>query len=400
MADRNENNTNEQNTYVNIASRVKKIRYVIVTVLVLFVALAIFSYREDLTIENFRYLMKYVNVKPVVFGSDDNTQINFESDSATICSSFKEDLVVLTKSSLKIYDMTSTEILESAHSMNSPQIALGEKYFSVYDLGGKYIAVYNSFSKLWETTLDYPIYDVSIDEAGNFCVCTSAADHTSALLVYDNRFEQIFAWKSVDKYAVCADIFTDKNTYMSVGTIKSTTEGDILSTLLVMSRDSSEVLCTVTLESEMIMNVRFNDESNIVCLTDKALRVYSLSGELLSAYKFDAKILRNFSQGGKWSVLVLNENVVGKEHQVIIFDAKGNTYLEKNIASEITDLCISSGYVFLLGVEDVTVIDISKKEAESYGTDRSYRSIELINNSNVYLVYDSVAFASGVHVDG
>lgn len=399
MADRNENNTNETNTYVNIASRVKKIRYVIVTILVIFVALAIFSYREDLTIENFRYLMKYVNVKPVVFGSNDNTQINFESDSATIASSFKEDLVILTKSSLKIYDMTSTEILESTHSINSPQIALGEKYFAVYDLGGKYLAIYNSFAKLWETTLDYPIYDVSIDEEGNFCVCTGAADHTSALIVYDSRFEKIFSWKSVDKYAVCADITTDEKTYMSVGTVKSTPEGDILSNLLVMSRDSSEVLSTLGLDSEMIMNVKFNGDSNIVCLTDKALRVYSVNGEMLSVHNFDSKFLRNFAQGDKWSVLVLNENIVGKDHRVIIFDTKGNTYFETDIESEITDLCVSDGYAFLLGVEDVTVIDIQKKESESFGTDRSYRSIELINNSNVYLVYDSVAFASGVSTD-
>ena len=391
-----ENNGRNENGYTNTHSKIKKLRYLAVTLLVIFAALAIVFYREELTVENFRYLLKYVDVKPVTFGSDENTQINFESDSATVTGSFKEDLVVLTKTSLKIYDLSSKEILDSSHGLTYPALSIGEKYFAVYDMGSKYIAIYNSFSKLWEETLDYPIYDVALDEKGNFCVVTGAKDHTSALKVYNNSFENIFNWRSVDKYSLSADIYNGDGIYMAVGTLKSTAEGDILSGLVVLSASSDKILASLDFPSEMIMDVAFNSDGNIACLTDKAIRIVSLEGEILCEEFFKVKAIRKFDVGGQWTAVLINENLVGKNHKLIIFDANGNTYMESEVNSEITDMCISDSFVFLLGVEDVTVVDLARKSSKVYDSERSYRSVELLDEENVYLVYDGVAFAQGV----
>lgn len=390
-----ENNEKNENSYTKTHSRIKTLRYVIVALLLIFVVLAVMFYREDLTVENLRYLLKYVDVKPMTFGSDENTQINFESDSATVTGAFKEDLVVLTKTSLKIYDLSSTEILESSHGLTSPTLAMGEKYFAVYDMGGKYVAVYNSFSKLWEHTFDYPIYSVSLDQKGNFCVVTGEKDYTSALKVYNNSFENIFNWRSVDKYSVCSDIYTEDTTCMAVGTIKSTDKGDMLSDLVILSADSEKVVATLEFSSEMVMDVSFNQKGNIACLTDKCLRIVSSKGEILTEYTFNSKALRKFEVGDGWTALLLNENLVGKTHRLIIFDEDGNTYMESTVDSEITDMCISESYAFLLGVEDITVIDLDTKKSKMYDSERSYRSIELLDEKNVFLVYDGLALALG-----
>ncbi|MBE6701083.1 MAG: hypothetical protein E7582_04250 [Ruminococcaceae bacterium] len=391
-----ENKDKNQNGYTGAYSRIKRIRHIIVTILVLFVIFAVFSYREDLTIENFRYLMKYVNVKPVVLGSEEKAQITFEPDSATVTASFKEDLVVLNKSSLKIYDLTSKEILNSDLALLTPAVSVGEKYFAVYDLGSKYVGIFNSFSKLWENNFDYPVYDVALDHKGNFCVVTAIKDYTSALKVYNNSFENIFNWKSADKYAVTADIHTDGDVYMSVGTIRNTTSGDMLSSLIILSASSDKVIKTVDFEGELAVKIRFNDEGNIVFLTDKALRFYSIDGKLKNEYFFNSKTLRKFDTGSDKTVLVLNENMVGKEHHLIIFDGDGNTYMECDVNSEITDLCISEAFTFVLGVEDITVIDLKQKKQKSYAAERSYRSVELLDEENVYLVYEGEALAVGV----
>lgn len=393
-----ENNGKNGNGYAETYSLIKKIRYLVVILLVVFVIVAVFFYREELTVENFRYLMKYVDVKPVTFGSGENTQINFESDSATVTAAFKEDLVVLTKTAVKIYDMSSTEILDSSHSLTSPALSAGDRYFAVYDVGAKYLALYNSFSKLHEEEFKYPIYDVALDDKGNYCVVTGEKDHTSALKLYNSSFENIFNWKSVDKYSVCADIHSTEDSdrvYMAVGTLKTTSSGDILSSLVMLSSDSDKVLAIHDMSSEMIMRVCFNSEGNAVCLTDRALRTFSTSGEVLSEYYFNSKALRKFESGAKWSVLLLNENLVGSTHKMIIFDSTGNTYMEKTLDSEITDICVSDSHAFLLGVEDVTVVDLTAKTLKKYDSERSYRSVELIDGKSVYLVYDGLALAFG-----
>lgn len=390
-----DNNEKNENGYVKTHSRIKTVRYFIVALLLIFVVLAVMFYREDLTVENFRYLLKYVNVRPVTFGSDENTQITFESDSATVTGSFKEDLVVLTKTSLRIYDLSSAEILDTSHGLTSPTLSLGRKYFAVYDMGGKYLAIYNSFSKLWENNFKYPIYDVALDDKGNFCVATAEKDYTSSLKVYNSDFENVFNWRSVDKYSLCADIYTSETTHMAVGTIRNTPSGDMMSELVLLSADSEKIVASLEFPSEMMVKVSFNSKGNIVCLTDKALRTVSLSGRLISEYTFNSKALRKFESGDKWSVLLLNENLVGKRHMMIIFDVNGDTYMEKEIDSEITDMCVSDSHAFLLGVEDITVIDVDAKSSEKYDSERSYRSIELIDDKNVFLVYDGIALAMG-----
>lgn len=385
--------SDEKNGFFKACSKFKKARYVVLTILIVFVIVAVFSYREDLTVENFRYLMKYVDIKPLTFGSSESAQINFESDSSTVTASFKEDLVAVSKTAVRIYDLSSKEILSSSHSITNPAISTGGKYFAVYDIGGKYLAIYNSFSKVWETTLEYPIYDVQLDSKGNFSVVTASKGYPSALKVFSQNFENIFNWRSSDKYAVSSDIITDKEIYTLTATVRGNERGDMVSSLIALSSTSSDPLFALDFEGEMAMECAFFGNDKIAFLTDKALRITDRSGKVLNEYKFKSKSLRKFRAGEEFCAVVINENLVGKDHKAIIFDADGNTFFEVSVRSEITDLAISDEFLFLLGVEDVTVVGLENKSVKSYPSERSYRSVELFDDETVWLVYDGLAVA-------
>ena len=384
------------NEYSKASSRIKRIRYILAIIFIIFVIFAVFSYREDLTVENFRYLMKYVNVKPVTFGSGENAQINFDADSSTVTASFKEDLIVASKTAVKIYDLSSKEILSSDAVLMRPAISTGEKYFAVYDLGAKYVGIYNSFSKLWDTELDYPVYDVALDKKGNFCIVTASKGYTSAVKVYNDNFENMFNWRSADKYAIAADICHNDGTFLAVGTLRSNTSGDMVSSLVLLSTDSASPLATLDFEGEMIIDVAFNSEGRAVFITDKAIRFADTSGKVLSETYFNSGSVRKFETNAEYTLLLTHENLVGKNHTLIIFDADGNTYMEKTVSAEVTDTALSESFVFILGVEDITVVDIKNKKTKTYPSERSYRSVELFDEENVYLVYDGLAVAAGV----
>ncbi len=386
----------DTNEYSKASSRIKRIRYIIAIIFIIFVIFAVFSYREDLTVENFRYLMKYVNVKPVTFGSGENAQINFDADSSTVTSSFKEDLIVASKTAVKIYDLSSKEILSSDAVLMRPAISTGEKYFAVYDLGANYVGIYNSFSKLWDTESDYPVYDVALDEKGNFCIVTASKGYTSAVKVYNGSFENMFNWRSADKYAIAADICHDEGTYLAVATLRGNTSGDMVSSLVLLSTDNASPLATLDFEGEMVVDVAFNSKGRAVLLTDKAIRFTDTSGKVLSETYFNSGAVRKFETSGEYTLLLINENLVGKNHTLIIFDADGNTYMEKTVTTEITDTALSESFAFILGVEDITVVDIENKKTKTYPSERSYRSVELFDDENVYLVYDGLAVAAGV----
>ncbi len=385
-----------ENKFKNTSLKIKRIRYIIALVLVVFVIFAVFSYREDLTVENFRYLMKFVDVKPLTFGSAENAQINFDSDSSTVTGSFKEDLVTVSKTAVKIYDLSSKQILDSPVSLMKPALAVGDKYFAVFDIGSGYLGIYNSFSKLWEKTFSYPVLDVALDSKGNFSVITAEKGYTSALKVYNDDFENIFNWRTADKYAVTSDIMTDSDMFLLVGTVRSNTSGDAVSSVFLLSDSSKKPLVSLDFEGELMVDTSFNGEGNAVVLTDRALRFINRSGKVLSEFFFNSSELRKFEVGETYTALVLNEKLVGKDHKVFIFDANGDTYIQKEVVSEITDVALSDSFAFILGVEDITVFDIKSKKTKSYPSERSYRSVHLFDKKNVYLVYDSLAVALGV----
>ena len=189
---------------------------------------------------------------------------------------------------------------------------------------------------------------------------------------------------------------TDSGIYISVGTIRNNTSGDVVSSLVLLSDSSSKPIATLDFQSELIVDLSFNEDRNTVLLTDKALRFIDKTGKILTEVFFNSSSLRKFEVSNQYTALVLNEKLVGKNHKVFIFDANGNTYMEKAVVTEITDVALSDNFAFVLGVEDITVLDLDTKKLKSYPSERSYRSVHLFDDKNVYLVYDSLAVALGV----
>lgn len=66
--------------------------------------------------------------------------------------------------------------------LSAPVAEASSKYMIVYDTGGMVFYLYNSLSRVYEETLDYPIYDGAVARDGSFAVLlkTGPADSLSA----------------------------------------------------------------------------------------------------------------------------------------------------------------------------------------------------------------------------
>ena len=73
-------NNEEQNLngYDRKASVLKKIKYALLVLLILLSLFFFIGYRDDITLENLRYLLKYVDVSPAAIGSSDAKSIAFD----------------------------------------------------------------------------------------------------------------------------------------------------------------------------------------------------------------------------------------------------------------------------------------------------------------------------------
>lgn len=391
MVNNNENNLNT-NGFDRKASVMKKIKIALLVLLVLMLLFFFLGYREDITLENIRYLLKYVNVSPAAIGSEDAQVISFESDSDAVTGLFRSDLVVLDKDQVLTYDLSAKKAISDPVSLASPTLSVGEKYFAVFDMGDNYFAIYNSFSKIYEETTPYAIWDVVMGDNGEFLILTAEKGYRSALKVYNSEFENKMNWYTPDKYVVSADISESRDTFYVTGCVKNNENGDFQSSVIVLKENSDKVETTVEIQSELILNTKFFDNTNICVLTDRALRVSDLTGKELEKISFPSDSLKFFEACDDYAVLVLNENSIGTKHRLIIVDKIGNTSIDTVVDTDAHDLSIAGDEVLLLGAQTLVCANAKKGSVSVVDTDRSYVSAHALGNSKAVMIYDNSAF--------
>ncbi len=380
------------NDYEKKASLMKKIKYAIIILLVFMILFFLVGYRNDITLENIRYLLKYVDISPAAIGSEKAQVIRLDTESDATYGVFRSDLVVLSRNGLKTYGMNGKEGISAGVSLNSPAFSAADKYFAVYDLGENYFALYNSFSKIYEETTAYPVWKVSISNDGDFLVITAEEGYRSALKVYNSDFENKMNWYTADKYIVSADIHGKRDVVIAAGCVQNNAQGDFLSSVSVLHDGSDKVEASVEYPSELFLDLKFFDNGNLCVLTDCAVRILDMKLKELEKITFSSDSLRMMDVGESYAALVLNENSIGTLHRMIILDDSGNTSMDVEISSDVRDLSVSGNKVLVLGSQALISTDIRKKKQELHAADKSYSEILSLSEDKAILIYDKNAY--------
>lgn len=382
----------EFNEYGQKASMFKKIKYLLIVLLVFVVLFFLVGYREDITVENIRYLLKYVDVSPRTIGAEDATVVKIDVEGERETRLFRSDIVALTGSEVKTYDLSGKEGISSTVSLSNPTLSCGKDFFAVFDMGENYYALYNSFSKVYDETTTYPIWDVVIGDTGSFAVITAEKGYRSALKVYNSDFENKMNWYTADKYIIATDMYTNRDTFIAAGCVQGGETGDFISSLTVLRDGADKVWSFSEFAGEMLLDVKFFDNSNIALLTDTALRIVDLTGKVLETFKFKSDSLRMFDMGDGICALILNENSIGTLHRLIIYDESGNTCMDTEILSDIRDVSVIKDTVFLLGSQTLVVCEPKHEKITSLETDKAYVKVMALSKDRVVLLYGDNAY--------
>ena len=193
--------TNEY--YFSLSQRFKLAKYVVFLSLILFIVFMVTGYGEEITVENLRYLLKYMDTQQGSV-SENYTDFRYDVVDGADFHLYKGDLVVSGTDGFDIYDINGKHILNAKYEYLNPTLLVSEQYILVYDLGGNSFSLYNSFGLLYEETLNYPIGCASIGDTGNFLIVTRAKEYRSVVYCYNKDFKRIYSWHSSDKYVLSA----------------------------------------------------------------------------------------------------------------------------------------------------------------------------------------------------
>lgn len=369
--------------YDEIAHIFTYAKYITLIALVLFILFALNFYREDISMENFRYMIKYLDfAAPDSSAAVSNAAITFDGDAAVKTVLYRNDIAVIKRTGLDLYDLSGQKIFSSEYTMTTPTAVCSDKYMLVFDLGGTYAAVYNTFSKIWETTFEYPIIDATVTDKGEFCIATSEKGYTSAVYIYNSDFKKIYSWRSGDKYVIDVAMSRKNDGRFLLSTLRAQ-NGFYTSELIMLSKKQENAIASVSLYDNMILEAS-DFEKSITILTDKAvLFLNSQTLETLTSVTFSRDSLQNFTFNDDYSVLLLSKKIIGSENEISIYRNDGehlHTFLSQG---HIMDICLSKNNLYQLTSGVLTIYDLTTFESNTLSVDKRYDALLSAENTVV-----------------
>lgn len=369
--------------YISISRRYKLAKYLTVFLLVSFIIIMLSWNRDSITIENFQYLIRYLDLDSDIYDHTGYKKIEYSEDTEITFDIFRGDVVIADSTAVNIYNTSGTNILNESSYISNPVIVSSGRHLLVYDLGGNSYAVYNSFSKLFGETLPYPITGASNSDSGLYAIVTKTREYRSAVYVYDRDFSLISRILK-DKLVMDTDIKQDGSSVLIVSAFNS--GGDFCTEIMTCSPHSDKADILITHNDVMPVSARYQtDGFTVIC--DSKILFYGNDGSLRNEYSFRGEIPVYSYISDEYTFLAFEENIIGDTQRLLIFNTDGKLISQKLVDGHIRRLRCPGNEIFVLTSGNVYKMNIFSSASSSFAIEKNSIDLVVTDNDTLLLCY-------------
>ncbi|MBQ3598203.1 MAG: hypothetical protein II987_02930 [Clostridia bacterium] len=368
--------------YTRLANRAKIGMFSAIIALIIFCLLAYTFFPDELTAENFKYLLKFISFEQTE-QAEVGAEIIFDSDPTNRFAIVRGDIAVLSKTQLTVYD-TSGQLLQRTPVKNdNPVLLTAGKNMIIYDLGGKQLDVYNSFSHVYSENFGYPVLGVSAAENGSYAVLSGAKNYRSAVFVYDANYRLTFSHYFPTEYSTAMQL--DKSGQKVLVLSHISENGDYLGSAALFSTTAEEPLATFRYVGELPLNCHFTDDGGYMVLTDKALRFYDRDNALKKEVAVSG-VLLNCDFGGNHVMLTFDKSGLSESKEMVVYDSAGNNVYRTESNSRPDDVLLYGNRLYMLSVGNLTVYDFNE-DKKIYDIQTDADGVDMLISDDKLLVF-------------
>ncbi len=386
--------TDEKNTaseqgsayYFKIAKRFRVLTYILLLVMVVFIVTMFSVRRDEITVENLRYFLRYIDTRQAEKSATTDTIVYGDTESIAKFGVYRNGLVAVGRDRVQIFDLTGEEILDINQSNSAPQLLTSDEYMMIYNIGGTTFQLYNSLSKEYEEAYAYPIGCAALGDSGTFLLTTRSMEYRSVVNVYNPKFEQIYRWYSPDKHVMDAS-FRDGDEEFVIAALGTRDDGTCYAVIILSQTDREEKRAQMTLPDEIIYRARYTADGGLVLVGGKAVYVYDTEMNLVSTVSYGGYTPVMLDSTGELTYFTLNKNIVGSNYTVTVLNALGEIVYSGDVQGEITRALLQKDAIYLLF--DRTVMRISLETGEQIAKDIAPNciTVEALDDRTLMLCY-------------
>jgi len=383
-----------QQYYQKRATRVSHLRYACLLLTVLFVVYGFAVHGDVLTAENFRYMLKFLDLTEQI-AEEGTGEVYFDYAEDNIGGFFKGDVVVLGSDGLAVYSwetgVETTRLFAESFRMEEPKLVTTPQSIFAYDLGGNEIRMFNSYSQIARLSMDYPIYGFDASESGNFAVITSEKNYRTAVYVYDSYARQIYKRLLSDTYMDQVALSPDGSTFVALG--HESRGGYLQSVFQVYSVKNPDPIRNETFVGELPLMAGYLDNETYAILTGSYLRIYQNgTDEPVSMLPLDGKKLMGCRFSGGHVLMIYGDSSLAGGTVVCAYDKHGAERVSLHFGGAIEDLHFKNDTVYALLMGELTVAPLSGKEPVTHAVSNDTLQILFDDDGNPIVFEKSYAY--------
>ncbi len=329
--------------YASVSAGYKIAQRIFSVIFVIFVLFSVITNIREITYDNLYFLIKDFGM------AVDTESVNYETlsyDASTdqFFTLYRGGLAVVSPKNISAFTATGRRTLNSRATYSLPCAVSSDKYLLVYDTSGNSFGVYNSFSKVFSQTLDYPVTNAAFAGNGAFAVATRAADYKSVVMVYNKNFK-LSAKYSKDSYLF--DIAMDSEGEKIALLYFDSGDGRGRTVLTVYDTATFEEREEVVFYGEFPLSCGFLGNGYVSVVTTSALRIYDKNLSEFDSESYEGANVNAFCSGDYGCAVAVKTGALNDVNKIIAFDKSGKMIYNETIESAVSEISLCDNFIFL-----------------------------------------------------
>ena len=341
--------------YRKAAVVIKLLRFAALLGFVVFSVFCIGFFKDNITIDNLRYLIKYIDLSSSD-SSPSKTEISISTDESSEFFMLGKDLAVVSNSGVGLYGFSGSKLYQYDHTYASCAAVAGANNLLVYDTGGNHLEIYSPVSKVLEMSFEYPVRAACINELGYFAVVNSESTFRSGIIVFDSDGEELMRWMSPDKYVT--GVALNSNASVVTCSAVHSENGSFYTELISYNTLTGEKVAETTLADSLVLKIGYaSGDSVIYVLTDSEFICFDSSFNVSGRAAYNPENAKFFRVFDDCFILAESNNLAGNSMIVKAYSYEALPLFECSAKEKIIDAEYKDSTLYLLGAHSLFVYD-------------------------------------------
>lgn len=381
--------------YTKLARKASFLRYTVLIFVVLFAVYSFSFHSSEITVENFDYMMKFLNV-----GEEEDARLGsliaFDGSVGNRGLIYKGDLAILNENGLTVSGWDGDVILREVFTYDHPKMTENNLHLFCYDLGGKELRIFNSYSQLAKLNFDYPIHWISASASGDFAVASSAKGYRSAVYVYDKEFRIRYTRLFSDKYVNFVAVSPDGKEFITAAHFSK--NGNLVTQISKFRVTEENAIFTQEFIGEIPLGIYYTEGGYCLLTTDN-MRYFSSDNENVSTVSFEGLELLSGRVYGTASLVNFGLEGLSGGTQSIVYRPDGSVKYRATFDTALSDAVLCGDMLYALSPGTLTECNVLTGEKNVFEIPTAYSSLVLdddmiiLFSENQAEYFDKAAFA-------